>query len=129
MCRYTSAGSLVPSSRAAMVLKSNVSPEALDGLEEFSHVWLIFKFHKNTNTMKEARAFEDMTSDEDKSKLPLQIANRKYTFTAKITPPMLKEKKESVRHPFAASSKSYWYYFSKDRKCGQKEAQTYAFCM
>ena len=98
-------GLLVPSSRASMVLKSNVSPEALDGLDEFSHVWLIFKFHKNTNTMKEAKAFENMTSEEDKSKLPHQIANRKYTFTAKITPPMLKEKKGvyATRSPHRAN--------------------------
>jgi|MDTB01.3.fsa_nt_gb tRNA (Thr-GGU) A37 N-methylase len=98
-------GLLVPSSRASMVLKSNVSPEAIDGLDEFSHVWLIFKFHKNTNTMKEAKAFEHMTSEEDKGKLPHQIANRKYTFTAKITPPMLKEKKGvyATRSPHRAN--------------------------
>ena len=46
--------------------------------------------------MKEARAFEDMTSDEDKSKLPLQIANRKYTFTAKITPNAQREEGECM---------------------------------
>ena len=77
-------GLLVPSSRAAMVLKSNVSPEALDGLEEFSHVWLIFKFSKNTNTVKEAKAFEGVVSNED---LPWNKRNQKFTFTAKITPP------------------------------------------
>ena len=95
-------GLLVPSSRAAMVLKSNVSPEALDGLEEFSHVWLIFKFHKNTNTVKEAKAFEDVVSNED---LPWNKRNQKFTFTAKITPPMLKEKKGvyATRSPHRAN--------------------------
>jgi tRNA (Thr-GGU) A37 N-methylase len=53
-----------------------------DGLDEFSHVWITFKFHLNTNTLKEAKAFNGTVSD-----------SRKYTFTAKITPPMLKEKK------------------------------------
>ena len=96
-------GLLVPSSRASMVLKSNVSPEALDGLEEFSHVWLIFKFHLNTNTVKEAKAFEDINGD--KSKLPRGEQNRKFTFTAKITPPMLKEKKGvyATRSPHRAN--------------------------
>lgn len=95
-------GLLVPSSRAAMVLKSNVSPEALDGLEEFSHVWLIFKFSKNTNTVKEAKAFEGVVSNED---LPWNKRNQKFTFTAKITPPMLKEKKGvyATRSPHRAN--------------------------
>ena len=75
-------GALVPSSRAALVLTKNMSPEALDGLEEFSHVWITFKFHLNTNTLKEAKAFQGANSD-----------SKKYTFKAKIVPPMLKEKK------------------------------------
>lgn len=95
-------GLLVPSSRAAMVLKSNVSPEALDGLEEFSHIWLIFQFSKNTNTVKEAKAFEGVVSNEG---LPWNKRNQKFTFTAKITPPMLKEKKGvyATRSPHRAN--------------------------
>ena len=50
-------GLLVPASRSVLKLTNNMSPEALDGLEEFSHVWLTFKFHLNTNTLKEAKAF------------------------------------------------------------------------
>eukprot|EP01035_Chromulina_nebulosa_P031324 gene31324-41746_t len=68
-------GMLVPSSRASLTLTSNVSPEALVGLEEFSHVWLTFKFHLNTNTLKESKAFTSRS-----------------TFNAKITLPMLKKK-------------------------------------
>jgi len=79
-------GMLVPSSRAYLQLSSNVSPEALDGLEEFSHLWLSFKFHLNTNTLKEAKAFNGVVQDGQASK-------RKFTFTGKVTPPMLKEKK------------------------------------
>lgn len=56
-------GMLVPSSRASIVLTNNMSPESLDGLEEFSHVWLTFKFHLNTNTLKEAKAFSKATTD------------------------------------------------------------------
>ena len=75
-------GLLVPSSRAILKLTRNVSPEALDGLDEFSHVWLSFKFHLNTNSLKEAKAFQGAID-----------SKTTYTFTAKITPPMLKEKK------------------------------------
>ena len=44
-------GLLVPSSRCTLKLTTNMSGESLDGLEEFSHVWLTFKFHLNTNTV------------------------------------------------------------------------------
>jgi tRNA (adenine37-N6)-methyltransferase len=56
-------GMLVPSSRASLVLTTNMSPESLDGLDEFSHVWLTFKFHLNTNTLKEAKAFSGTVHD------------------------------------------------------------------
>lgn len=74
-------GKLVPSSRSVIHLKNCMSPEALDGLEGFSHVWLSFKFHLNTNTLDEAKAFQGVEG-----------TNQKFTFTAKITPPMLKKK-------------------------------------
>lgn len=45
-------GLLAPASRAAITLNTLISPEALVGLEEFSHVWITFKFHLNTNTLK-----------------------------------------------------------------------------
>jgi tRNA (Thr-GGU) A37 N-methylase len=85
-------GMLVPSSRAAILLTSNMSAEAFDGLEDFSHVWLSFKFHLNTNSLKEARAFEGVVCDLNDS-TGSKKGKRKFTFTAKITPPMLKEKK------------------------------------
>jgi len=85
-------GLLVPSSRAAIVLTSNMSAEAMDGLEEFSHVWLSFKFHLNTNSLKEARAFDGVVADLGDA-TGTKKGKRKFTFTAKITPPMLKEKK------------------------------------
>ena len=75
-------GALVPSSRAMLKLTTNMSPEILDGLDEFTHLWLTFKFHLNTNSLKEARAFYGTPQ-----------SNRKFTFKAKIFPPMLKQKK------------------------------------
>ena len=43
---------LVPAARAVLRLDPKLEPEhALRGLEEFSHVWLIFWFHLNTNKL------------------------------------------------------------------------------
>jgi len=42
-------GSLVPSVRGCVQLQSNIDPLLLDGIEEYSHVWIIFSFHQNTN--------------------------------------------------------------------------------
>lgn len=67
-------GLLVPASRSSVTLTRNVSPEALVGLEAFSHVWLTFKFHLNTNTLKESKAFSGRS-----------------TFVAKINLPVLKD--------------------------------------
>ncbi|MGE3973921.1 MAG: tRNA (N6-threonylcarbamoyladenosine(37)-N6)-methyltransferase TrmO [Bdellovibrionales bacterium] len=42
--------SLVPESTASLKIRSDLQPqEALVGLEQFSHVWVIFEFHKNAN--------------------------------------------------------------------------------
>lgn len=68
-------GLLAPASRATIKLNSHISPESLVGLETFSHVWITFKFHLNTNTLKESKAFSS-----------------RATFNAKITLPMLKKK-------------------------------------
>ena len=86
-------GLLAPQSRAAVLLSSNMSAESMDGLEDFSHVWLTFKFHLNTNSLKEAKAFDGVVSDISSRPANDPNGKRKYTFTAKITPPMLKEKK------------------------------------
>lgn len=68
-------GLLAPSSRATIKLNTHISPESLVGLETFSHVWITFKFHLNTNTLKESKSFSSRS-----------------TFNAKITLPMLKKK-------------------------------------
>eukprot|EP00941_MAST-03F_sp_MAST-3F-sp1_P002636 g2636.t1 len=43
---------LCPSTRAKVVLGKHLSPSFLDGLSNFSHVWLLFVFHENTNAKK-----------------------------------------------------------------------------
>ena len=40
---------LVPMARGLVVLHQHIPGQALEGLSEFSHVWIIFVFHANTN--------------------------------------------------------------------------------
>eukprot|EP00978_Attheya_sp_CCMP212_P043946 scaffold295601_cov55-Attheya_sp.AAC.1 len=42
-------GSLVPSSRGYIQLSPNISPETMEGMEGYSHLWVLFGFHANTN--------------------------------------------------------------------------------
>lgn len=42
-------GSVVPSSRARLVLHSGISADSIIGISEYSHVWLLFVFHSNTH--------------------------------------------------------------------------------
>ncbi|CAN0488170.1 unnamed protein product, partial [Ectocarpus sp. 8 AP-2014] len=74
-------GQFAPSTRALLVFdKGSVSPVSLDGVEEFSHVWVFWAFHLNTN-QKDARAHAGMRLD-----------SRGHTFPAKVSPPFLKRR-------------------------------------
>ena len=42
-------GAITPSSRASLTLLPHVHPSALVGLSSYSHCWLLFVFHHNTN--------------------------------------------------------------------------------
>jgi len=42
-------GALVPSSRAFLQLDISLAIEILDGIQEYSHCWVVFEFHANTN--------------------------------------------------------------------------------
>ena len=55
-------GLLAPHSRGRIRLHAHVSLDALDGLQEYSHVWILFLFHLNTK------------SDSKKNKTPSKIA-------------------------------------------------------
>jgi tRNA-Thr(GGU) m(6)t(6)A37 methyltransferase TsaA len=46
-------GSKCPTTRARLTLHADLSPHLLDGLSEFSHVWLLFVFHANTESGSE----------------------------------------------------------------------------
>lgn len=62
-------GSLVPAARARIKLRSTIPPSSLECLDQFSHIWVIFVFHENTNLAKAA------------------TSGKKATFPAKIAPP------------------------------------------
>ena len=76
-CRGTPRqGLFAPSTRGKIVLKKKIPSSSLDGLENFSHVWVLFIFHMNTNFHLTKRAHTD----------------KSHNFRPKIKPPMLKGK-------------------------------------
>ncbi|KYR02683.1 hypothetical protein DLAC_00142 [Tieghemostelium lacteum] len=49
-------GLIVTKGKARLKLKTSVNPtQSLEGLEQYSHCWLIFVFHENTNTLRSVR--------------------------------------------------------------------------
>eukprot|EP00753_Platysulcus_tardus_P009012 PLAT1764.2.p1 GENE.PLAT1764.2~~PLAT1764.2.p1 ORF type:complete len:333 (-),score=151.61 PLAT1764.2:76-1074(-) len=48
-------GMLCPSARGQLQLAHDVPKYTLEGLETYSHVWLLFVFHENTNVHKSAK--------------------------------------------------------------------------
>ncbi|TDH65107.1 uncharacterized protein CCR75_007275 [Bremia lactucae] len=96
-------GSLAPSTRAKIIFHRSISPDTLDGLEQFSHVWIVFVFHQNTNG-KNSRAHEGLRSDSHRHTfrvsifvLILYLDNSMtiiptLSLQAKISPPMLKNR-------------------------------------
>ncbi|RHY16483.1 hypothetical protein DYB36_009389 [Aphanomyces astaci] len=45
-------GALVPGSLARITLHASISPTSLECLNQFSHMWVLFVFHENTNLAK-----------------------------------------------------------------------------
>ncbi|RHY70918.1 hypothetical protein DYB38_006373 [Aphanomyces astaci] len=76
-------GLLAPLTRGRVLCHRNISPDTLDGLSDFSHVWITFVFHANTNG-KNARAHDGL--------LRRPSSKPSHTFRAKISPPMLKRR-------------------------------------
>jgi len=75
-CGAPRQGILAPSTRARLVLSSHISPFAIEGLQEYSHLWVVFVFDENTNAC----------SDKGKSA-------QSRTFPAKVAPPQLHGKR------------------------------------
>lgn len=40
---------LVPAARARLALRPGLSPDCLDGLQQYTHAWVLYVFHENTN--------------------------------------------------------------------------------
>ncbi|TDH73578.1 hypothetical protein CCR75_003779 [Bremia lactucae] len=79
-------GGLVKNSRARITFKRSIPPASFESLEQFSHLWVLFIFHENTNLVTKAQ---------------------KTTFSAKIAPPRLNGKKVglfSTRTPHRPNS-------------------------
>jgi tRNA-Thr(GGU) m(6)t(6)A37 methyltransferase TsaA len=43
-------GALAPATRARLTLRRDIAHYALDGLEQYSHLWIFFVFHNNTKS-------------------------------------------------------------------------------
>jgi hypothetical protein len=67
-------GALAPNTRGHFKLYPTVAHTALQGIEQFSHVWVIFVFSENTNSTKENKFVS---------------GPKNFTFPAKIKPPLL----------------------------------------
>ncbi|KNB43855.1 hypothetical protein JH06_2219 [Blastocystis sp. subtype 4] len=64
---------LVPNARSRIEIEEWVPPPAFDDLTQFSHIWVLFVFHMNTNL----------------STLHRSITEKGFTFPAKVRPPRL----------------------------------------
>lgn len=73
--------SLVPSSRAVFTLSPSVPQEILKGLDEFSHVWIIFLFHLA------APADQRPTTQESQEQLKMQDEELKLVRFPIVRPP------------------------------------------
>jgi tRNA (Thr-GGU) A37 N-methylase/mRNA-degrading endonuclease RelE of RelBE toxin-antitoxin system len=86
-------GIFVPSGRAELKLHARCNPrDSLDGLQEYSHCWLLFVFHENTNYTKQQSLLVTNVSDKNnvsttKSKVrPPRLSNRTVGLYATRTP-------------------------------------------
>jgi tRNA (adenine37-N6)-methyltransferase len=81
-CRGTPRqGSFAPSTRGFIQFNKNIPADSLDGLTDFTHVWIVFVFHKNTNFHHSRRAHRSGGS---------------HSFRSKIKPPKLNGKSVGV---------------------------------
>lgn len=71
-------GLLAPNSRGRLDLNLLViSPDSLDQLELYSHVWVVFIFHLNTRKLSKNKTLNSLSSKK----------KRNHRFTSKISPP------------------------------------------
>ena len=82
-CRGTPRqGFLMPTAKANLILHSDISEHTLLGLSKYSHVWILFHFHKNRVPK------EKNSTAKQRAGIKKRIRKR---FKAKINPPKLKD--------------------------------------
>lgn len=81
-------GLLVPDSRSLIRLSKEIPPETLQGLEGYSHMFVQFLFHENTNLAKTLLNSGGVSSRSSASKSST-FSKRVNSFAAKVLPPLL----------------------------------------
>ena len=76
---------LVPLARGRLTLKKHVQPASLEGLEQYSHVWIVYVFHKNTDL---GQAMGPLTNNGN--------AGNRTTLRAKVRVPRLNGERRGV---------------------------------
>ena len=71
---------LVSSARCTLTLRGELSGEFLDGLEQFSHAWVLFVFHKNTDIQ---RVFSGYDGVRGKIRVPRLNGAKKGVFATR----------------------------------------------
>lgn len=78
---------LVPLARGRLTLRRHVPPAALEGLEAFSHAWIIYVFHENTDLHNAVGAGDEMRASSGQSRT---------TSRAKVRVPRLNGERRGV---------------------------------
>lgn len=86
---------LVPLARGRLTLRRHVPPAALEGLEQFSHVWIIYVFHENTDLHVAVGAGDKTRLDGD-AEDGLRRRSRATTSRAKVRVPRLNGERRGV---------------------------------
>jgi tRNA (Thr-GGU) A37 N-methylase len=87
-------GLLVPDSRSLIRLKKEIPKETLEGLETYSHLFIQFMFHENTNLVKSlvqssVGPEDTKLSNRASSTKSSTFNNRVQNFAARVLPPLL----------------------------------------
>ena len=82
-CRGTPRqGSFAPSTRGYIQFNKSIPADSLEGLTGFTHVWIVFVFHKNTNLHHSRKAHQSKSGQ--------------HSFRSKVKPPKLNGKSVGV---------------------------------
>jgi len=65
-------GSLATHVRCKIVLHPDLQPQSVQHLQQYSHLWLLFRFHKNTMSSKESRRFDPVPAEAAAGEKPPQ---------------------------------------------------------